>query len=37
MEEHNENALKIAEYLVAHDAIGKVYYPGLEDIQVMNL
>lgn len=31
MEEHNKNALKIAKYLVAHDAIGKVYYPGLED------
>ena len=23
--------LKIAKYLVEHDAIGKVYYPGLED------
>ena len=29
MERHCENAMKIAEYLENHDAIEKVYYPGL--------
>ncbi|MCD7893901.1 MAG: PLP-dependent aspartate aminotransferase family protein [Erysipelotrichaceae bacterium] len=30
MERHNENALKIAQYLENHEAISKVYYPGLK-------
>ena len=30
MEEHNVNAQKIAEFLDGHEAVGKVYYPGLE-------
>ncbi|MFB5283815.1 bifunctional cystathionine gamma-lyase/homocysteine desulfhydrase [Peribacillus sp. Hz7] len=30
MEEHEKNANKIASYLVNHDAVSKVYYPGLE-------
>ncbi|AZV44487.1 bifunctional cystathionine gamma-lyase/homocysteine desulfhydrase [Peribacillus asahii] len=30
MEEHEKNANKIARYLVDHDAVSKVYYPGLE-------
>ncbi|WP_298824186.1 bifunctional cystathionine gamma-lyase/homocysteine desulfhydrase [uncultured Planococcus sp.] len=30
MEEANSNAQKIAEFLEAHDAVGKVIYPGLE-------
>ncbi|USK69295.1 bifunctional cystathionine gamma-lyase/homocysteine desulfhydrase [Peribacillus asahii] len=30
MEEHEKNATKIARYLVEHDAVSKVYYPGLE-------
>ncbi|USK58887.1 bifunctional cystathionine gamma-lyase/homocysteine desulfhydrase [Peribacillus asahii] len=30
MEEHEKNANKIARYLVEHDAVSKVYYPGLE-------
>lgn len=30
MEETNSNAQRIAEFLVAHEAVGKVYYPGLE-------
>lgn len=29
MEEHNVNAQKIAEFLDGHEAVGKVYYPGL--------
>jgi cystathionine gamma-lyase/homocysteine desulfhydrase len=29
MEEHNLNAQRIAEFLNNHEAIGKVYYPGL--------
>ncbi len=29
MEEHTINALKIAEFLEGHKAVGKVYYPGL--------
>ncbi len=31
MERHNSNALAIAKWLKAHDAIEWVYYPGLED------
>ena len=30
MEEHNVNAQKIAEFLDGHEAVGKVYYPGLQ-------
>lgn len=30
MEETNTSAQKIAEFLVAHESVGKVYYPGLE-------
>ncbi len=30
MEEHTINALKIAFFLEGHEAVGKVYYPGLE-------
>ncbi|KAA0964999.1 bifunctional cystathionine gamma-lyase/homocysteine desulfhydrase [Sporosarcina sp. ANT_H38] len=30
MEEHNVNAQKIAEFLDEHEAVGKVYYPGLK-------
>ena len=30
MEEHNVNAQKIAEFLEEHEAVGKVYYPGLK-------
>ena len=30
MERHCENAMKVAEYLEAHDKIEKVYYPGLK-------
>lgn len=31
MQRHNENAAKIARYLVAHDKVEKVSYPGLEE------
>ncbi|MCZ4491649.1 MAG: O-acetylhomoserine aminocarboxypropyltransferase/cysteine synthase [Conexibacter sp.] len=31
MERHSENALKIAQWLAAHDAVAWVSYPGLED------
>jgi O-acetylhomoserine (thiol)-lyase len=31
MERHSENALKIAQWLSAHDAVAWVSYPGLED------
>ncbi|GAA4325487.1 cystathionine gamma-synthase [Pontixanthobacter gangjinensis] len=27
----NENAFKLAEFLTAHDAVARVYYPGLKD------
>lgn len=30
MERHNENALKVAEFLESHPEIGRVYYPGLK-------
>ena len=30
MERHAENTMKVAEYLETHDAVKKVYYPGLE-------
>ncbi len=30
VKQHNENALIIARYLEAHEAVKKVYYPGLE-------
>lgn len=30
MEKHNENAMKIAEFLEAHPKVEKVYYPGLK-------
>jgi len=30
MERHNENAMKVAEFLEAHEKIEKVYYPGLK-------
>jgi cystathionine gamma-lyase/homocysteine desulfhydrase len=29
MQEHNVNAQKVAEFLVGHDSVEKVYYPGL--------
>ena len=29
MEKHQENAMKVAEYLAAHDKVRQVYYPGL--------
>lgn len=31
LEKHSENAKKIAEYLLTHPKIDKVYYPGLKD------
>lgn len=31
MEEHQSNAQRIAEFLNNHEAVGKVYYPGLTD------
>ena len=31
MERHSENAMVIAKFLKAHDAVQKVYYPGLSD------
>ena len=31
MQRHAENAMKVAEYLDGHDAVEKVYYPGLKD------
>lgn len=31
MERHSENAIKVAEFLDQHDAVEKVYYPGLEN------
>ena len=30
MRKHNENAMKIAQFLETHSAVDKVYYPGLE-------
>ena len=30
MQRHAENAMKVAEYLDGHDAVEKVYYPGLK-------
>jgi O-succinylhomoserine (thiol)-lyase len=30
MERHNQNAMKIAEYLQSHSKVKKVFYPGLE-------
>ncbi|HWS29763.1 MAG TPA: aminotransferase class I/II-fold pyridoxal phosphate-dependent enzyme [Clostridia bacterium] len=33
MDRHVENAVKAAEYLKAHKAVKKVYYPGLPDAQ----
>jgi methionine-gamma-lyase len=30
MEKHNENAMKVAEFLEAHPKVEKVYYPGLK-------
>jgi len=30
MDEHNVNAQKIADFLERHEAVGKVYYPGLK-------
>jgi cystathionine beta-lyase len=33
LDRHSENALKIAKWLKTHDAVKKVYYPGLEDAQ----
>lgn len=31
LDRHNENAAKIAEYLLNHEYVDKVYYPGLKD------
>lgn len=31
MEEHEQNARKIANFFVGHEAVSKVYYPGLEN------
>ena len=31
MEEHEQNTRKIVNYLVEHEAVSKVYYPGLEN------
>jgi len=31
LEKHSENAKKIAEYLLTHPKVDKVYYPGLKD------
>jgi cystathionine gamma-synthase len=31
MERHSENARRVAEYLAAHEAVEKVFYPGLPD------
>lgn len=33
MERHCANAKKVAEFLAAHPAVEKVYYPGLEDFE----
>ncbi len=33
MEKHNENAMKVAEYLNDHPKVEKVYYPGLPDFE----
>ena len=33
MERHCANARKVADYLHAHPAVAKVYYPGLEDFE----
>ena len=33
LDRHTENALKIAKWLEKHEAVKKVYYPGLEDAQ----
>ena len=33
LDRHTENALKIAKWLKTHEAVKKVYYPGLEDAQ----
>jgi methionine-gamma-lyase len=30
MEKHNENAMKVAEFLESHPKVEKVYYPGLK-------
>lgn len=37
MEKHCSNALKVAEFLEAHPAIEKVYYPGLESFEYYDL
>jgi len=37
MERHCENARQIAEFLMKHDKVGKVYYPGLQHHQGHNL
>ena len=33
MEKHSANAMKVAEFLEAHPAVKKVYYPGLKSFQ----
>jgi len=37
MEKHCENAMKVAEFLEAHPAVSKVYYPGLESFEYHDL
>ncbi|MCY6356221.1 PLP-dependent transferase, partial [Clostridium sp. ZS2-4] len=37
MEKHCSNAMKVAEFLEAHPAIEKVYYPGLESFEYYGL
>jgi len=37
MEKHCENAMKVAEFLEAHPAVEKVYYPGLKSFEQYEL
>ncbi|WP_125153020.1 methionine gamma-lyase [Clostridium rectalis] len=37
MQRHSENALKVAKFLESHDAVKKVYYPGLKSFKYYNL
>ncbi|WP_371367595.1 L-methionine gamma-lyase [Sporomusa rhizae] len=37
MEKHCENAMKVAEFLEAHPAVSKVYYPGLKSSEYHDL
>ncbi|MGF7057969.1 methionine gamma-lyase [Brassicibacter mesophilus] len=37
MERHCQNAMKVARFLESHDAVDKVYYPGLESFEQYEL